>query len=517
MTDNSPFYITTAISYPNGKPHIGHAYELIATDSLARFQRLDGRPVYFLTGTDEHGQKMQQTARAEGISARELADRNSAEFRRMASVLNASNDDFIRTTEARHYESVAAIWNKMAENGDVYKDSYSGWYSVRDEAYYQESETEIRDGVRYGPQGTPVEWVEEESYFFRLANYQQRLLDYYEAHPDFIGPDERRNEVLSFVKSGLRDLSISRTTFDWGIPVPNDPKHVMYVWVDALTNYITAVGYPDTTDPKWNFWPAIHIIGKDIIRFHAVYWPAFLMSAGIELPLRVYAHGFLLNKGEKMSKSVGNVVDPFDLVAHFGVDQLRNFFLREVSFGQDGSYSREAIGFRINSDLVNNVGNLAQRSLSMIAANCEGRIPSPGPFTAQDEALLSLADRTIEICRAEMAALQIHKSTAAVFALASEANVYFAEQAPWSLVKDDDKRDLTRAATILYVSAEVVRQISILLLPYVPASADKLLDQLAIPAAERKFSLLGEVGRLKSGVQLEKPEGVFPRYVAPKE
>jgi methionyl-tRNA synthetase len=517
MTDNSPFYITTAISYPNGKPHIGHAYELIATDALARFQRLDGRPVYFLTGTDEHGQKMQQTARNEGITPRELADRNSAEFRRMGQVLNASNDDFIRTTEERHYAASQHIWTKMVESGDIYKDSYSGWYSVRDEAYYQESETEVRDGVRYGPQGTPVEWVEEESYFFKLSAYQDRLLKLYEDRPDFIGPDERRNEVISFVKSGLRDLSVSRTTFDWGIPVPGDPKHVMYVWVDALTNYITGVGYPDTTDPKWNFWPAIHIIGKDIIRFHAVYWPAFLMSAGIELPARVFAHGFLLNKGEKMSKSVGNVVDPFDLVAHFGVDQVRNFLLREVSFGQDGSYSREAIGFRINADLVNNVGNLAQRSLSMIAANFKGKIPDPSSFAAADEALLASADKTIETCRAEMAALQIHKATAAVFALASEANLYFAEQAPWSLVKDDDKRDLERAAAILYVSAEVVRQISILLLPYVPASAEKLLDQLAIPATERKFSHLGELGRLKSGIQLEKPEGVFPRYNPPKE
>ncbi|MDB5525185.1 MAG: metS [Rhizobium sp.] len=513
MTDSSPFYITTAISYPNGKPHIGHAYELIATDALARFQRLDGRPVYFLTGTDEHGQKMQQTARAEGITERELADRNSGEFRRMASVLNASNDDFIRTTEERHYESVRHIWIKMAENGDIYKDSYSGWYSVRDEAYYQESETEVRDGVRYGPQGSPVEWVEEESYFFKLSAYQDKLLAYYESHPDFIGPDERRNEVLSFVKSGLRDLSISRTTFDWGIPVPNETKHVMYVWVDALTNYITALGYPDTSGPKWNFWPAVHIIGKDIIRFHAVYWPAFLMSAGIELPTRVYAHGFLLNKGEKMSKSVGNVVDPFDLVTHFGVDQVRHFFLREVSFGQDGSYSEDAIAVRINADLADNIGNLAQRSLSMIVKNCEARIPDPGPFTAEDEAILALAEKTIATCRSEMGTQQIHKSLSAVFALSSEANGYFAAQAPWALAKTD----LPRMATVLYVTADVVRQIGIMLQPYVPASAEKLLDLLAIPATERKFSSLGEVGRLISGTELPKPEPVFPKYFPPKE
>ena len=471
MKDTSPFYITTAISYPNGRPHIGHAYELIATDALARFQRLDGREVLFLTGTDEHGQKMQQTARNAGLTPSELADRNAAEFESMTTLLNASNDDFIRTTQKRHHESVTDLWIRMAEAGDIYKDSYAGWYSVRDEAYYQEEETELRaDGVRYGPQGTPVEWVEEESYFFRLSNYGDRLLAYYDSHPDFIGPDERRNEVVSFVKSGLKDLSISRTTFDWGIPVPNETKHVMYVWVDALTNYITGAGYPDTTDPRWRFWPATHIIGKDIIRFHAVYWPAFLMSAGIELPRRIYAHGFLLNKGEKMSKSVGNVVDPFDLVKHFGVDQVRHFFLREVSFGQDGSYSEEAIANRINADLADNIGNLAQRSLSMIVKNCDGRLPEPGAFTDEDKALIAFADAAIDACRTEMAHQQIHKATAQVFAVSSEANGYFAAQAPWALAKTD----LARMATVLYVTAEVVRQIGILLQPFVPASAARL-------------------------------------------
>ena len=518
MKDTSPFYITTAISYPNGRPHIGHAYELIATDALARFQRLDGREVLFLTGTDEHGQKMQQTARNAGLKPIELADRNAAEFENMTTLLNASNDDFIRTTQPRHYAAVKDLWIKMADAGDIYKDSYAGWYSVRDEAYYQEEETELRDdGVRYGPQGTPVEWVQEESYFFRLSKYQQKLLDYYEAHPDFIGPDERRNEVISFVKSGLKDLSISRTTFDWGIPVPNETKHVMYVWVDALTNYITGAGYPDTSDPRWKFWPATHIIGKDIIRFHAVYWPAFLMSAGLQLPKRVYAHGFLLNKGEKMSKSVGNVVDPFDLVAHFGVDQVRHFLLREVSFGQDGSYSEEAIANRINADLADNIGNLAQRALSMIAKNFEGLTPEPGPLTDEDKALVALADRTIDTCRAEMANQQIHRSTAAIFALSSEANGYFAAQAPWGLVKDNEKRDLKRAGTILYVSIEVVRQIAILLQPYVPASAAKLLDLLNVPSDQRSFASLGEAGRLEAGLALPKPEPVFPKYFPPKE
>jgi len=514
MTDSSPFYITTAISYPNGKPHIGHAYELIATDALARFQRLDGRQVLFLTGTDEHGQKMQQTARGLDISTQELADRNSAEFRRMGEVLNASNDDFIRTTEKRHYASVQHIWTRMMENGDIYKDSYSGWYSVRDEAYYQESETELRDGVRLGPQGTPVEWVEEESYFFKLASYEEKLLALYESQPDFIGPDERRNEVVSFVKSGLKDLSVSRTTFDWGIPVPGDPKHVMYVWVDALTNYITGAGYPDLEDPRWKFWPATHIIGKDIIRFHAVYWPAFLMSAGLALPKRVFAHGFLLNKGEKMSKSVGNVVDPFALVEHFGCDQVRHFFMREVSFGQDGSYSEEAIANRINADLADNIGNLAQRTLSMIAKNFEGVIPTPAALTAEDEAMIASADKVIDICREEMALQQIHKSLAAVVGLGSEANGYFAAQAPWALAKSGD---VERLGTILYVTTEVIRQIGILMQPYVPASAEKLLGMLGLDAEKRGFALLGAAGRLSSGVQLDKPVGVFPKYFPPKE
>ncbi|OBZ94168.1 methionine--tRNA ligase [Pararhizobium polonicum] len=515
MTDTSPFYITTAISYPNGKPHIGHAYELIATDAMARYQRLEGREVLFLTGTDEHGQKMQQTARKEGISPQELADRNSAEFQKMAVLLNASNDDFIRTTEARHHEAVKVIWNRMGDAGDLYKDSYSGWYSVRDEAYYQEGETELRaDGVRYGPQGSPVEWVEEASYFFKLSAYQDRLLKHYEDNPDFIGPAERRNEVISFVKSGLKDLSMSRTTFDWGIPVPNDPGHVMYVWVDALTNYITATGYlTDPNGPRAKFWPAnIHMIGKDIIRFHAVYWPAFLMSAGLPLPKKVFAHGFLLNKGEKMSKSLGNVVDPFNLVEHFGLDPIRYFFLREVSFGQDGSYSEEGIATRINSDLANGIGNLASRSLSMIVKNCDGQIPECGPLTDEDKAMLAAADALHASTRDDMNALMIHRALTAIIAVVSEADRYFAGQEPWALKKTDP----ARMATVLYVTADVVRQIAILLQPFMPESAGKLLDLVAIPADKRDFASLGEAGRLVAGTALEAPKPVFPRYVAPE-
>lgn len=515
MTDTSPFYITTAISYPNGKPHIGHAYELIATDAVARYQRLEGREVLFLTGTDEHGQKMQQTARKEGISPQELADRNSAEFQNMAVLLNASNDDFIRTTQQRHHEAVNDIWNRMGEAGDLYKDSYAGWYSVRDEAFYQEAETELRaDGVRYGPQGTPVEWVEEASYFFKLSAYQDKLLKYYEENPDFIGPAERRNEIIAFVKSGLRDLSMSRTTFDWGIPVPNDASHVMYVWVDALTNYITATGYlTNPQGPRAKFWPAnIHMIGKDIIRFHAVYWPAFLMSAGLPLPKKVFAHGFLLNKGEKMSKSLGNVVDPANLVAHFGLDQIRYFFLREVSFGQDGSYSEEGIATRINADLANGIGNLASRSLSMIVKNCDGQIPVCGPLNDADTAMLAAADALHASTRQDMDALMIHKALASIIAVVSEADRYFAGQEPWALKKTDP----ARMATVLYVTAEVVRQIAILLQPFMPESAGKLLDLVAAPADRRSFAFLGEAGRLVSGTPLEAPKPVFPRYVPPE-
>ena len=508
------YYITTAIAYPNGKPHIGHAYELIATDAMARFQRLNGKDVFFLTGTDEHGIKMLQSARKEGITPRELADRNTAAFRQMADVLNSSNDDYIRTSEERHYKASQAIWKAMADNGDIYKGGYAGWYSVRDEAYYGEEETEVReDGVRYGPQGTPVEWVEEESYFFRLSSYQDRLLDLYEQNPGFIMPAERRNEIVSFVKSGLKDLSISRTTFDWGIPVPGDEKHVMYVWVDALTNYITALGYPDTTDGKWGYWPAdAHIIGKDISRFHAVYWPAFLMSAGIPLPKRVFAHGFLFNRGEKMSKSLGNVIDPFSLVERYGLDQLRYFLMREVPFGQDGSYSHDAIVNRTNADLANDLGNLAQRSLSMIAKNCEGKVPVPGEFSEADKAILDQADAALHTASKAMDDQALHLALGAIFAVVAEANRYFAGQEPWAL----RKTDAARMGTVLYVTAEVIRRVGIMVQPFIPQSAEKLLDILAIPVDKRRFSDV-TASQLVGGSDLPAPQPIFPRYVETEE
>jgi methionyl-tRNA synthetase len=513
VRSKNSFYITTAIVYPNGAPHIGHAYEAIATDALARFQRLEGKQVFFLTGTDEHGQKMVQTAQKEGISTLALATRNAGLLRKLDEKLNVSFNRFIRTTEEQHHRSVQEIWKRMVANGDIYLDSYAGWYSVRDEAYYAEDETVVgEDNVRRGPQGTPVEWVEEKSYFFRLAAYQDKLLALYESQPDFIGPDSRKNEVISFVKGGLKDLSISRTTFDWGVKVPGDEDHVMYVWVDALTNYITGVGFPDEGDPNWHYWPAdVHVIGKDIIRFHAVYWPAFLMSAGIPLPKRVFAHGFLFSRGEKMSKSVGNVVDPFSLADTYGVDQLRYFFLREVPFGQDGNYNHEAIVARTNADLANDLGNLAQRSLSMIGKQHGGVLPEPGAFSDSDKAILAMADGMLEQARTAMSTQQIHHALNSIWAVVAEANRYFAGEAPWALAKTDPARQ----QTVLYVTAEVVRQIAILAQPAMPDACAKLLDILGIAPDARDFAALAT--RIKGGTQLPPPAPVFPRYVEPKD
>jgi methionyl-tRNA synthetase len=515
MSDSNRYFITTAISYPNGLPHIGHAYELISTDAIARFMRLDGKDVRFLTGVDVHGLKMFQKANELGITAQALAELNTPPFEQMGEIVGSSHDDFISTMEPRHHAASQAIWRRMEANGDIYKDRYAGWYSVRDEAYYAEDETHLNDGgVRLGPQGTPVEWTEEESYFFRLSAYQDRLLALYEDDPDFVGPDERRNEVASFVRSGLRDLSISRTTFDWGVPVPGDPAHVMYVWVDALTNYITAVGYPDDDAPAWDYWPAdVHIIGKDIIRFHAVYWPAFLMSAGIALPKRVFAHGFLFNRGEKMSKSVGNVVDPAQLVETYGRDQLRYFLLREIIYGKDGSYSHDAITNRVNADLANDIGNLASRSLSMIAKNCDGQLPAPGDFTPEDLALLEAADNLLAPCREKFSRQLIHAALADIWTVVADANRYFAGQEPWALRKTDHKR----METVLYVTAEVIRQVAILAQPVVPEGAGRLLDLLAVEADQRTFAQLGAGGRLKPGIPIDKPSPVFPRLIDPED
>ncbi len=500
-----PFYITTAISYPNGRPHVGHAYEAIATDAIARWKRLEGREVRFLTGTDEHGLKMAQTARNRGMEPRALADEMSAAFRAMTATLNISCDRFIRTTDADHYAASAAIWEAMKAAGDIYLGRYEGWYSVRDEAFYDEKElVEGEDGIKLSPQLTPVDWTVEESWFFRLSAYQDRLLAHYEANPEFIRPESRRNEVMSFVKGGLSDLSVSRTSFDWGVPVPEAPGHVMYVWVDALTNYLTGAGYPGDTN-KW--WPAdLHVIGKDIVRFHAVYWPAFLMSAGLPLPKQVFGHGFVLNRGEKMSKSTGNVVDPQEMAAAYGVDGLRYFLLREVSFGQDGSYSPEAIVTRVNADLANGLGNLAQRSLSMITKQCNGTLPSPG-----DEPAPLLPATLLPRLHEAMDELALHRALEVLWEGVGEANRYFADMAPWALRKTDP----AKADGVLYWTAEAVRQLAILVSWAIPASADKLLDQLGVAREARDFAALATP--LAAGSVLPAPQGVFPRLEMPAE
>ena len=509
-----PYYVTTAITYPNGEPHIGHAYEYIATDAIARFKRLDGYDVRFLTGTDEHGLKMVETAAAEGIATAALAQRNSDVFQRLQERLNISFDRFIRTTDPDHHEASKEIWRRMSAAGDIYLDTYSGWYSVRDERFFVESETRLLDdGTRMAIEtGAPVTWTEEQTYFFRLSAFADKLLAHYEANPDFIAPEVRRNEVVSFVSGGLRDLSISRTSFDWGVQVPEHPDHVMYVWVDALTNYLTGVGYPDTESELFRrYWPAdLHMIGKDIIRFHTVYWPAFLMSAGIELPQRVFAHGFLLNRGEKMSKSVGNVIDPITLIDRFGVDQVRYFLLREVPFGQDGSYSEKALITRINTDLANELGNLAQRSLSMVAKNLGGVVPEPGEFSAADTELLKTAEGLLERVRASFDGQAMHLALEAIWLMLGEANKYFSAQQPWVLLKSESDTDQARFRTVLYTTCEAVRIAALLVQPVMPESAAKMLDLLGQTEDQRAFTAID--ARLAPGTVLPAPTGVFPRY-----
>jgi len=467
-----PFYITTAISYPNGPPHIGHAYEAIAADVIARFQRAQGRDVRFQTGTDEHGLKMAQAARAEGVEPRAFADKMSRLFQEMCDTLNVSYDRFIRTSEADHYRASQAIWTAMEERGDLYLDRYEGWYSVRDEAYYEPEElTNAEDGTKLSPQGTPVEWTVEESWFFRLSKYQEPLLNHYAANPDFIQPESRRNEVVRFVEGGLKDLSISRTSFDWGVPVPGSNSHVMYVWLDALTNYITGLGYPDETELWKRYWPAdVHLIGKDVVRFHAVYWPAFLMSARVELPKGVYGHGFLLSRGEKMSKSVGNVVDTLGLSEAFGVDALRYFLMREVTFGQDGSYSAEAIVNRVNAELANSFGNLAQRTLSMIFKNLDGVLPAGGEAPEDKELLARVDDACTELTQ-RFGQYGFSAGLEAWMAAVFACNAYVDAQAPWTLRKTDPDR----MAAVLGTLVAAVRQLTQAVAPVIPESADKLL------------------------------------------
>jgi methionyl-tRNA synthetase len=507
MSAADAFYVTTPIYYVNDVPHIGHAYTTRACDSMARFARLDGRRVHFLTGTDEHGQKVEKAAADAGITPQTFADGISERFRELAQLMHVTTDDFICTTEARHKRGVQALWRALAERDQIYLGSYAGWYSVRDESFYAESE--LVDGK--APTGAAVEWVEEPSYFFRLSAWQEPLLRLYEEQPDFILPRTRRNEVTSFVQGGLTDLSISRTSFRWGVPVPDDPDHVVYVWLDALTNYMTALGYPDTASETYRtFWPAdVHVVGKDILRFHAVYWPAFLMAAGLEVPRRVFAHGWWTNEGEKISKSLGNVIDPIQLIETYGLDQTRYFLLREVPFGNDGDFSRAAMVARMNHDLANDYGNLVQRVLSMIQRNCDARIPEPGEATAEDRALLQASEALLEQVRTAMAGQALSRALEAIFDVVGAANRYVDAQAPWALRKTDP----ARMASVLYVLAEVIRRLALLTQAFLPDASGRILDQLAVAAATRTFaSYLDPASALIPGTTLPRPEGVFPRH-----
>ncbi len=509
-----PFYITTAISYPNGPPHMGHAYEAIAADALARFKRLDGFRVFFCTGTDDHGQKMFRAAKKAGCSAREMADRLTPRFQEMTRALDISQDVFIRTSEKRHHEAVQAIWRAMQDAGDIYQGTYAGWYAVREEEFYTEAELhQDEKGRKISPSGAPVEWFEEESYFFRLSAYQDKLLNHYRNNPDFIAPESRRNEVMRFVEGGLRDLSVSRSSFDWGVPVPDDKAHIIYVWLDALMNYLTAAGYPRQTP----HWPAqLHLVGKDIIRFHTVYWPAFLMSAGIPLPERVFAHGMVLTgEGEKMSKSLGNVADPFSLCENYGADPMRHFFLSEVPFGEDGIYSHQALIRRINSDLANDFGNLAQRALSLVWRRDGRCVPEVGAMEMEKgfKDALARLDAILPSLRDSMDKQRIDRAIADIFVSIRDANRHFARLAPWQLAKTDPEKE----GMVLYAALEMVRQIAILLQFVMPSSCERILDQIGVAPNARDFSFLGEKGRLRAGQPISEPRPVFPRIREKRE
>ncbi len=517
---SEPFYITTAISYPNGKPHIGHAYEAIAADAIARFHRMQGRDVRFQTGTDEHGLKMVQTARERGVAVADLAHEMSDQFQAMCDRLNVSYDNFQRTTDPTHHRASTAIWEAMAAKGDLYLDRYEGWYSVRDEAFYEEKElSEGEDGQKISPQGTSVEWTVEESWFFKLSNYAKPLLELYANQPDFIQPDSRRNEVTRFVEGGLRDLSMSRTSFDWGVKVPGSPDHVMYVWVDALTNYLTGLGYPDATPDMAKFWPAsLHLIGKDIVRFHAVYWPAFLMSAGLPLPKRVFGHGFLLARdGAKMSKSAGNVVDPMALAERYGVDALRYFLLREVSFGSDGTWSEEAIVTRCNAELANSFGNLAQRTLSLIFKNCDGYLPAIHGHDAADAALFDAVGKAVSMSIPNaFDTLALSQAAEAWVQAVYLCNAYIDEQAPWTLRKTDPARMETVLATLFICIA----QLAVGVTPFIPAKSAQLLDAMGVAVDYRTFDAIGAhwySPLAENDYRLSAPEGLFPRLELPAE
>ncbi len=510
------FYITTPIYYVNDKPHLGHAYTSIACDVAARHKKLDGYETYFLSGTDEHGQKVQQAAEAKGIDPQAFTDEVSQVFRDLLPILNCSNNDFIRTTEERHKKACQELWKRLVKSGDIYLSKYAGWYAVRDEAYY--GEDELKDGPngkKIAPSGAECEWVEEESYFFKLSAWGDKLLDLYKSQPDFIMPETRKNEIVSFVKAGLRDLSVSRTRLTWGVPVPDAPGHVMYVWIDALTNYISALGFPDEKSDLYSkFWPGGHMVGKDIIRFHTVYWPAFLMAAGLPIPQHVFAHGWWTIEGQKMSKSLGNVIAPQDLIDTYGLDQSRYFLLREVPFGSDGDFSHAQAIARINADLANGLGNLAQRTLSFIAKNCDGVVTNAKDLTAEDKALLKYAQEDLMAgLRREFDKFAFHRGLEHIMKLVYDANAYIDAQAPWTLKKEGKTE---RMETVLYVLTETIRCLGISIQSVMPASAAKMLDQLAVPADQRTYNHATSEYALKAGTAMPAPEGVFPR-LQPKD
>lgn len=511
MTDKPSYYITTPIYYVNDVPHIGHAYTTLACDFMARFKRLDGFDVMFLTGTDEHGQKVEKSAEAAGVSPIDFCDKVSSRFNELADAMHFTNDQFIRTTEERHKTAAQALWKRLVDNGFIYEDKYAGWYSVRDEAFYAEGELiEGEGGEKQAPTGAPVEWVEEPSYFFKLSAFEDKLLALYDGERDFVMPKSRLNEVRNFVKGGLLDLSISRTSFNWGVPVPGAEGHIMYVWIDALTNYLTALGFPnEESDDYMTFWPCdVHMVGKDILRFHAVYWPAFLMAADLPLPKRVFAHGWWTSEGQKISKSLGNVIDPFELIDTYTLDAVRYFLMREVPFGNDGDFSRKAFINRCNADLANDFGNLAQRSLSMINKNCDGILPTPGDLSDEDNAILTAIDGLLPTVRELMDKQAFEKTLKAIWQQVADTNAYFANAAPWALKKTDPER----MNTVLYVTAEAVRQLAILIQPITPDAMDVLLPQMGIGHDARSFESLGPDHRIKPGLKIPKPQGVFPRF-----
>ena len=504
------FYITTPAYYPSGNPHMGHAYSSIVADVFARFKRLEGKKVYFLTGTDEHGLKIQREAKKNNKDAKIFCDEVSNKFKELTKTLNLSIDDFIRTTEQRHHNSVKAIWNKLVESGDIYLSKYAGWYSVSDEAYYTEDEITTKADKKIAKfSGSSVDWLEEESYFFKLSAWQDKLLEHYKNNPEFVSPKSRNNEIVQFVRSGLNDLSVSRTSFKWGIPVPKNDKHIVYVWLDALTNYISALNYPDINNDLYkNFWPAdIHIIGKDILRFHTVYWPAFLMAAKLPLPLKVFGHGWILSDEKKMSKSLGNILDPIEIINRYGIDQLRYYLIKEVSLGNDGNVSMENLKNCINNDLANNFGNLCQRVFSFIEKNCFGKLPNPNELKKEDIELLNNLINKVPELIFDMNKQNLNNYLKKVVEFSFNANKYFNDLKPWSL----KKTDINRMNTILYTITSQIKNISILLNPIIPLSSNKILDIMNLKKEERLICAINNIDIFNHDLQFKKTTILFKK------